>query len=147
MCRQGNGGQHHPTPPASSALAHVFQAQRFHHFSCKVCFYHCKFRNSARWCQDPCIWLENEQACLQLWPWQLPLESASFLYGRGILGASFSLTREQRLVFSLPPEWTLVQGCLSIWNVYHPITFSSHHYEWKFCIADVSRPLLGADFL
>ena len=92
MGHQGYGGQHHPTPPTSSALADVFQAQRFHHFSCKVCFYHCKFRNSARRCQDPCIWLKNDQAGLQQWAWQPTLKTASFLYGRGIPDASSSLT-------------------------------------------------------
>ena len=27
------------------------------------------------------------------------------------------------------------------------ITFGTHSYEWNFTIADVSQPLLGADFL
>ena len=47
-----------------------------------------------------------------------------------------------------PPIYTANGQSLKVYGLRTlPLTLQGRHYKWEFLVADVSRPLLGADFL
>ena len=126
-----------------------------------LCFYHRTFGKAARKCTEPCAWTGKEKAG------QKPVVASATGANRSLLflldevsgkkflvdtGAEMSVipaTREDERTRPLGPCLSAANG--SSIKTYGtrtlPICFASKTYRWTFTIANVSRPLLGADFL
>ena len=123
----------------------------------RSCYYHERFGPTAKKCQQPCVWSKNVLwgHRLQRWP-PYPLM------------LSFCMTPIQ--VFSssstpapADPRSKVHSGCItstdtnliaangSSFLIYGyktlQLSFAGSNYKWDFIVADVSTPIIGADFL
>ena len=126
-----------------------------------LCFYHRTFGKAARKCTEPCAWTEKEKSGQKPVVASTTGANRSHLFlldevsGKKFLvdtGAEMSViptTREDERTRPLGPCLSAANG--SSIKTYGtrtlPICFASKIYRWTFIIANVSRPLLGADFL
>eukprot|EP00731_Ephydatia_muelleri_P021797 Em0014g388a len=133
----------HPTTPTADYL----------------CYYHRSFGQAARKCTKPCSWSGKEQAIVAMtashntglfFLWD-KISGRQFLVDTGaeisVIPATASDKRnthdKQGPLLSAANGTTIkTYGSRIV-----PLQFASKGYQWSFTIADVSRPLLGADFL
>ena len=133
----------HPTTPTADDL----------------CYYHRSFGQAARKCTKPCSWSGKEQAIVAMaashntglfFLWD-KISGRQFLVDTGaeisVIPATASDKRntpdKQGPLLSAANGTTIkTYGSRIV-----PLQFASKGYQWSFTIADVSRPLLGADFL
>ena len=133
----------HPTTPTADDL----------------CYYHRSFGQAACKCTKPCFWSGKEQAIVammashntglfSLWD---KISGRQFLVDTGaeisVIPATASDKRnthdKQGPLLSAANGTTIkTYGSRIV-----PLQFASKGYQWSFTVADVSRPLLGADFL
>ncbi len=127
----------------------------------QFCYYHRTFGEAARQCRHPCTWSETDKVCRSL-------VAAVTCHNRGLLFIYDSITKQPFLVdtgaeVSVLPATSLEKRTMSpgphslraangtsIWTYgYRNVTLhiASNIYNWSFLIANVSRALLGADFL
>ncbi|KAL5484407.1 hypothetical protein EMCRGX_G020900 [Ephydatia muelleri] len=133
----------HPTTPTADDL----------------CYYHRSFGQAARKCTKPCSWSGKEQAIVAMaashntglfFLWD-KISGRQFLVDTGaeisVIPATASDKRnthdKQGPLLSAANGTTIKTYRSRI----VPLQFASKGYQWSFTIADVSRPLLGADFL
>ncbi|KAL5510849.1 hypothetical protein EMCRGX_G006458 [Ephydatia muelleri] len=133
----------HPTTPTADDL----------------CYYHRSFGQAARKCTKPCSWSGKEQAIVAMaashntglfFLWD-KISGRQFLVDTGaeisVIPATASDKRnthdKQGPLLSAANGTTIkTYGSRIV-----PLQFASKGYKWSFTIADVSRPLLEADFL
>ncbi len=101
----------------------------------KLCFYHRRFGSSARQCQEPCTWSGPEVSSASS-----TKDCLLFVTDR-ISGRRFLVDTGAEV--SVIPATGLNTR---IEQPGHTLT-AANGSEWSFVVADVSRPLLGADFL
>ena len=128
-------------------------------FTSSLCFYHAKFGPKAKKCQAPCAWPSSSQPSIAT------IEATSSKNDVFFLKDSHSNTQylvDTGACRSLLPKSMAHPGarCSDVHLIAangSPIqTYGSQHvviatankqYPWEFIIADVSLPLIGADFL
>ena len=133
----------HPTTPTADDL----------------CYYHRSFGQATRKCTKPCSWSGKEQAIVPMtashntglfFLWD-KISGRQFLVDTGaeisVIPATASDKRnthdKQGPLLSAANGTTIkTYGSRIV-----PLQFASKGYQWSFTIADVSHPLLGADFL
>ena len=125
----------------------------------KLCYYHCMYGDKARSCCQPCAWSGNIKS--------IHLVAVAASRNNSLLFLCDSITKQPFLVdtgteVSVLPATSLVthtkqpgQPLLAAngnsIRTYRtsPLTlhFDSNTYQWNFIVADVTRLLLGTDFL
>ena len=133
----------HPTTPTADDL----------------CYYHRSFGQAARKCTKPCSWSGKEQAIVAMaashntglfFLWD-KISGRQFLVDTGaeisVIPATASdkcNTHDKQGPLLSAANGTTIK---TYGSRIVPLQFASKGYQWSFTIADVSRPLLGADFL
>ena len=121
-----------------------------------LCFYHRTFGKAARKCTEPCAWTGQKPVVASATGANRSLlflldevSGKKFLVDTGAEMSVIPATREDERTRPLGPCLSAANG--SSIKTYGtrtlPICFASKIYRWTFTIANVSRPLLGADFL
>ena len=124
----------------------------------RLCYYHRTFGEAARQCRQPCTWLEWQDKTLaalatghsnSLLFFSEPVSKRQFLVDTGaevsVLPATGLDTRTRQLGPSLLAANGTSIRTFGTRNL--PLHIASNTYQWNFIIAEVTRPLLGADFL
>ena len=133
----------HPTTPTADDL----------------CYYHRSFGQAARKCTKPCSWSGKEQAIVTMaashntglfFLWD-QISGLQFLVDTGAeISVIPAIALDKRNTHDKQgPLLSAANGTTIKTYGSHivPLQFASKGYQWSFTIADVSRPLLGADFL
>lgn len=126
----------------------------------EFCFYHAKYGDAARKCRAPCK--HPSAASLQVGNVNICTDSGSkLLYLKDdVSGRRFLVDTGARVSVypasghdtrSRPSDMLLQAANGSTIHSYGErnlrLSFNRQHYQWRFIIADVTQPLLGADFL
>eukprot|EP00731_Ephydatia_muelleri_P032551 Em0024g95a len=133
----------HPTTPTADDL----------------CYYHRSFGQAARKCTKPCSWSGKEQAIVAMaashntglfFLWD-KISGRQFLVDTGAeISVILATASDKRNTHDKQgPLLSAANGTTikTYGSRIVPLQFASKGYKWSFTIADVSRPLLGADFL
>ena len=148
--RPSNAGQKQSKPNNSSAFG-ASDSDRF-------CYFHRKFGEAARKCRQPCTWSASQSVS--------PVVSVAS-HNHGLLYLCDSVSKQQFLVDTGaevsvlpatgldrrtrrqgPPLLAANSSSIRTYGTKRlSLHLASNTYQWDFVITDVTRPLLGADFL